>query len=537
MYASFYQLKDEPFRLSPDPYYCYRHRSYAKAEGYLRYGVERAEGIILVTGVPGTGKSTLISDLLKDFTPSRVLIGTIVVTRLDTDDLFRAVAYALNLSVEGMDRASVLRTLELFLTEQAEKGKRALLIVDEAQNLTLEGLEDLRLLTNLQMGNRPLLQIFLLGQENLREKVQDPKLKQLLQRVIAACHLESLEADETRDYVEQRLIQAGWQGNPEITDEAFGLIHQFSGGIPRRVNQLCTRLFLYGAVDEKHVLDASDVHAVLDDFRKEALVPADEQPNLEEIARAQAHGAYKPRIVTASGRPASAPQAPRQRAAKPWESPPDVTGGRKSQRIEPTIDGRAEESRKPAGRTTPEPGKEDAKPRLQPVASRNSINEALKSLADDEPVPPAARPSGARPAPHRAPSEAGPVADRERPAGPQPSLYADARAERRTRSPAPVRNAYYSNNDERYAHRGHGRSWLALLMAVALLLTSVYLANPFLRDQFGIDIVAAVQEQIRDWTGTNAPNAGPPAQAAPEGSAAAGQNAPTGDVEEPEAPQ
>lgn len=128
MYESFYNLRDEPFRLSPDPDYCFKHRSYAKAENYLRYGIERTEGIVMVTGAPGTGKSTLISDLLSGFSPSKLLAGTLVVTRLETDDLFRAIAYAFNLTVEGMDRASVLRCLELFLTEQAQKGKRALLI-------------------------------------------------------------------------------------------------------------------------------------------------------------------------------------------------------------------------------------------------------------------------------------------------------------------------------------------------------------------------------------------------------------------------
>lgn len=520
MYASFYNLKDDPFRLSPDPYYCYKHRSYVQAEGYLRYGVERAEGIVMITGVPGTGKTTLISDLLKDFTPSRVLIGTLVVTRLDTDNLFRAVAYALDLSVEGMDRASVLRTLELFLTERAEKGKRALLVVDEAQNLTLDGLEDLRLLTNLQMGNRPLLQIFLLGQVSLRQKVQDSALAQLQQRIIAACHLEPLEADETRAYIEQRLDLAGWNGDPGIMDEAFEMLHSFSGGIPRRINQLCSRLFLYGSVDRKHVLDVEDVQTVYDDFRDELLLPAAEWPDSEVATaayqRAGSSVSYKPRIVTPSGRPVSARvDGPTRNPVRTPDNAPKRAGD-KPQRVDPRLELPPDTRGAPASPEAPEPNAETSRPRLQPVVSKVSINEALKSLADDEePTLPAARPRAERAAPRVAPKSKA-TEPEARPAENRPSLYADARGQPRPRGPSPLREHYGSGNDERYS-RGHGRSWLTLLLAVALLLTSVYLANPLIRDRYGIDVVAVVQEKLNALTGgASAPAAQAPAQASDE---------------------
>jgi type II secretory pathway predicted ATPase ExeA len=508
MYESFYKLRDEPFRLSPDPYYCFKHRSYVKAEGYLRYGVQRAEGIIIVTGMPGTGKSTLVSELLKDFTPSKVLIGTLCVTRLDTDNLFRAVAYAMNLTVEGMDRASVLRTLELYLSEQAQRGKRALLVVDEAQNLTHDGLEDLRLLTNLQMGNRPLLQIFLLGQDSLRDKVQDAALKQLLQRVIAACHLESLEVDETRDYVEQRLTLAGWQGDPELTDDAFILIHKYSCGIPRRINQLCSRLFLYGSVDQKHVLGGGDVQAVLEDFRQELLVPADEQSNLEEITRAYARGAYQPRVVTASSRPAGVPPEDRPRRTT---TPPDRPSG--SARVETRDFDTHPQERHEVPATDRADRPYDTGPRRLHTVSKGTatVNETLKALADDDDLPSIVSrfPRGAI-APQRKAADSTETAVSG--AQEQPSLYADG-SERRGRGLAVERKERFTQ--ERY-HSGPGRSWLTLLLAVALLLTSIYAANPLIRNQFGIDVVAMAQDKLSALIGITSPSRLTPATPTPK---------------------
>jgi type II secretory pathway predicted ATPase ExeA len=500
MYESFYNLRDEPFRLSPDPDYCFKHRSYAKAENYLRYGIERTEGIVMVTGAPGTGKSTLISDLLSGFSPSKLLAGTLVVTRLETDDLFRAIAYAFNLTVEGMDRASVLRCLELFLTEQAQKGKRALLIVDEAQNLPNDQLEDLRLLTNLQMGNRPLLQVFLLGQEGLRRKVREPTLKQLLQRIIAACHLEPLKADETRGYIEQRLEQAHWQGDPRITDEAFFLIHKYSGGIPRRINQLCSRLFLYGAVDEKLVLNGADVYAVLEDFRKELLMPADEQQSLEEMARAYTRqgGTYQPRVVTTSDRHSDRPIEGGKRDAAGLSRAPADRSGRPSG---------AQERSARSGQAPPERA-EPTGPRLHAV-TKGSVNEALMSLEDDGSPPLTATRHGWEKVASKPALRPGPTQNQEPDAARaqnQPSLYADARDDLRIGG-HPMRARYEEDPDERHDRYdgGHGRSWLTLLLALALLLTSIYAASPLIRDQFGIDIAAMVDDRVGALTGALLP--------------------------------
>ncbi len=500
MYESFYNLNDDPFRLSPDPHYCLKHRSYEKAEGYLRYGVQRAEGIVMITGAPGTGKSTLISDLMAGFPPSKAVIGTLVVTRLETDDLFRAVAYAFNLAVEGMDRASVLRCLELFLAEQAQRGKRALLVVDEAQNLANDQLEDLRLLTNLQVGKRPLLQVFLLGQEELREKVQDSSLKQLHQRIIAACHLQPLESDETRAYIEYRLGQAGWKGNPGIMDEAFLLLHEYSGGIPRCINQLCSRLLLYGSVDRKHVLDVQDVQTVFDDFLDESLFPAREWPGSEAVKDAYAHArsraAYRPRVVTTSDRPARTPAAEKddtRSLALRANMEDSARGGDASPRV-----GQGKRSHESStGRS------EAAKPRLKSI-SVGSVNEALKALADDDDVPSvtATRPQQDEDVPRSAsrsePTEAADPAAGRTPKG--PSLYADPWGERRGPGPSSMRARTYEDDDNWHDHgddrSGKGRLWLTALAVIALLLTSAYVASPLIEDQLGVDIAAIVDEQV-----------------------------------------
>src|SRR5680860_1137605 len=523
MYESYYKLRDEPFRLSPDSYYSFKHRSYVQAEGYLRYGVQRAEGIVMVTGVPGTGKSTLVSDLLGDFPPSKLLTGTLVITRLETDDLFRAVAFAFNLSVEGMDRASVLRTLELFLTENAQAGKRALLIVDEAQNISIDGLEDLRLLTNLQKGNRPLLQIFLLGQESLRDKVQDPKLKQLLQRIIAASHLDSLEPDEARDYIEQRLQRAGWQGDPEITDDAFILIHKYSSGIPRRINQLCSRLFLYGSVDEKHVLEAADVQAVLEDFRKELLLPVDEQHEIDEISRAYTRaaksgaksGSYQPRVVPASVRPVEHGKS-------------DATRPPSAERFNRTgkSGASARDNRVVPERASPERSG-GSPPHLQSVNQKSSVKEALKSLEDERTPPPSARPRSVPPQVVKQRETAGAA----RPEADRPSLFADPRDERRAPGPTVMRQLPpYDDSSSRYERTGSGRSWLTLLLALALLATSIYAASPLIRDQFGIDIAAMVHETLGGLTGA------PPTEATEQSAAGDAAQETGGDTENPDPP-
>lgn len=279
MYESLYHFALDPFRLSPDQRFCFQHRSYTRARAYLQYALNRAEGFVMITGRPGSGKTTLLDDLLANMNSEGTVIARLVTTQLGASDLLRMVAYAFQLNVEGLEKSSVIRHLEDFLMRQHRAHHRALLIIDEAQDLEHGALEEMRLLTNLQMNNLPLLQVFLVGQENLQSMIQNPAMEQLHQRLIASSRLEPLSAQETAGYVLHRLNIAGWQQDPQLSMGALRRIHLFSGGIPRRINQLCSRLLLYGAMEEKHIITSKDVQEVIGELRQEQLAPAtDEDP-------------------------------------------------------------------------------------------------------------------------------------------------------------------------------------------------------------------------------------------------------------------
>lgn len=280
MYEAFYQLTEDPFRLSPDHAFCYRHPSFAKGRAYMQYALNSAEGFVVVTGSPGMGKTTLINDLLSDYGPSQYLVATLVNTLLGAADILRSTAYEFGLEAAGLDKATILERLKQLFIASRRNGTPPLLIVDEAQNLSLEAMEELRLLTNLQAEGKPLLQIFLVGQDQLREKLQDPRLEQLLQRVTAATHLRPLTAEQTASYIVHRLKVAGWDRNPRIANATIPIIHSTSQGVPRRINQFCSRLLLFGAVEEKNVLDEADARTVYTELSEEHLSAV--TPQMEE---------------------------------------------------------------------------------------------------------------------------------------------------------------------------------------------------------------------------------------------------------------
>lgn len=271
MYDTYFGFSEEPFRLSPDHHFAYQHRGYKKARAYMAYAFMRAEGFVMVTGRPGTGKTTLVGTLIEDLARERVHTANLVCSQLEADDLLSMVAYEFGADLELRDKGQLLQFLSRQLQKWHREGRRALLIVDEAQDLSVSAMEELRLLTNIQVGGRPLLQIFLLGQPELRELILSPKLEQVHQRIVAASHLQPLEVDETETYVKHRLLKAGWRNDPEISKSVYPLIHKFSEGVPRRINLICSRLMLHGSVEQKHRIGVEDMRAVVEELQGESL--------------------------------------------------------------------------------------------------------------------------------------------------------------------------------------------------------------------------------------------------------------------------
>ena len=273
MYEAFYGLTSKPFQLNPDPSFFFGSKQHRRAKAYLEYGVSRNEGFIAITGEIGAGKTTVLRALIDGLHGSNVIAGHLVTTQLGAEDTLRMVGAAFGFRVKDVPKSELLITLEAFLISQTSKGKRCLLIVDEAQNLSPRAVEELRMLSNFQFGNQALLQSFLIGQPEFREILARPEMEQFRQRVAATCHIGPLDAEETRAYIEHRLKCAGATDKPSFEEGAFEGIYKASGGIPRRVNSFCDRLLLLGFLSERTHLTSEDVAEVAKEFAQELQVP------------------------------------------------------------------------------------------------------------------------------------------------------------------------------------------------------------------------------------------------------------------------
>ena len=267
MFDDFYGLTARPFQLTPDPAFYFESLTHRKALSYLGYGLAQGEGFVVITGEVGAGKSTLVAHLMATIDPARLTAAQIVTSRLGGEELVHVVAQAFGLMIEGHDKASALGAIEAFLHEEARAGRRCLLIVDESQNLSIEALEELRMLSNFQLGSHPLVQTLLLGQPEFRETLlEHPELEQLRQRVIAIHHLDAMDANEVQPYIEHRMKCVGWAGNPQFDQRVFAEIYKATGGVPRRINQIVNRLLLLGAVDQRTRIDGVMLQQVLSEF-------------------------------------------------------------------------------------------------------------------------------------------------------------------------------------------------------------------------------------------------------------------------------
>ena len=274
MYESFYGLSSKPFQLNPDPKFYFSSKPHRRARSYLVYGVMRGEGFIVITGEVGAGKTTIVRDLLDSLENGSVIAAHLVSTQLDAENALKLVCAAFGVPLRGAGKADMLMALEAFFITQLTQGKRCLLIVDEAQNLQHQAVEELRMLSNFQFGEQALLQTFLIGQPEFREILQGPGMLQLRQRVTARCHLGPLDEEDTKGYIEHRLKCAGATDKPVFGPGVFRAIHQHAGGIPRRINSLCDRLLLQGYLAEEVEIGLQAVEDVLAEMREENAAPA-----------------------------------------------------------------------------------------------------------------------------------------------------------------------------------------------------------------------------------------------------------------------
>jgi putative secretion ATPase (PEP-CTERM system associated) len=276
MYTEHYGLTERPFQLTPDARFYFESRTHKKAMAYLGYGLAQGEGFIVITGDVGAGKSTLVAHLMATIDRARLNAVNLVSTQVEGTDMLRLVAQGFGLETRNVEKAQLLESVEQHLEDQARKGKRTLVVVDEAQNLPVSALEELRMLSNYQVGGKALLQIFLLGQPEFRDQLAHSEgLEQLRQRVIAIHHLEPMGANEVEPYIVHRLNLAGWNGRPKIEAAAFAEIYRETDGVPRRVNQLAQRLLLFGAVEQLDTIGADVVAEVVRDMNSDA--PAQKQ--------------------------------------------------------------------------------------------------------------------------------------------------------------------------------------------------------------------------------------------------------------------
>ena len=285
MYVEYYGLKDEPFLLTPDPRFYFDSSGHAQALAHLRYGIKRGEGFIVITGEVGAGKTTIVQHLCNTVDTTRVMPAHVVTTLLNGAELIRmfCAEFGIENSTETKD-AALLR-LRKHLERLHRERRKPVLIVDEAQNLTAGALEELRMISNFNVGRTSSCQIFLIGQPEFRKTLARPDLEQLRQRVTAVYHLGPMNDEECARYVMHRLKQAGWKDDPKFPDAAVLAIYAHTGGIPRRINTLCSRLLLLGYLEDLHAFTAADVLRVATDLAEEYsdISPIDTGQNLGQF--------------------------------------------------------------------------------------------------------------------------------------------------------------------------------------------------------------------------------------------------------------
>lgn len=273
MYKSFFGLRENPFNANPDPRYLYLTPEIQEALAGLAYGIRNRKGFLLLTGEVGTGKTTLLNRLLDWLAQEDVATAYIFNSQLDTNQLFHFIMSDFGIPCDSRDKGQTLVRLNQWLLERYRNRKTTVLIIDEAQNLTPPVLEEVRLLTNFETSSEKLLQIILCGQPELDDKLRDPNLRQLRQRITIRCKTHPLDREETRGYITERLRVGGANGIPVFSDDAMDLIHRYAKGIPRVANLLCEHSLINSYVEQVRPVPAGIVDQVAREFELDKLDP------------------------------------------------------------------------------------------------------------------------------------------------------------------------------------------------------------------------------------------------------------------------
>jgi general secretion pathway protein A len=258
VYLEYYSLTEAPFDITPNPRFLFYSPKHREAYNHLLYGIRERKGFVQLTGEVGAGKTTLCRAMLEQL-DGQFATALILNPVMSPDELMKAIAIEFGLDVRDLDRLETIEEINKFLLWQVEMGKDSVLIIDEAQDLTDELLEQVRLLSNLELDNRKLLQIVLMGQPELRDRLNNPRLKQLRQRITVRYHLMPLNRCEVNQYIQHRLEVSGAKGAPYFTQPALWRVHRYSGGIPRLVNAVCDKALLAGYVQQTDKIDYGTV--------------------------------------------------------------------------------------------------------------------------------------------------------------------------------------------------------------------------------------------------------------------------------------
>lgn len=276
MYKSFFGLKSKPFRLNPHLRFLFNSEAIQRAVNTLKYGLYQREGLVLLTGAPGCGKTMLIQNVSRRLPDAGIQVYTLATPKADGHALLQQIFLALGLELPvATDTAQLLHTLQKYLLGEVQANRRLLLVIDEAHNLDDDALEVVRLLSDMQLNGNLLLQIFLVAQPALRARLAEPRLDALRQRFLVTDHIDGLTQEEVPQYIQKRMEQAGWQGESPFDAEAIQHIQQATGGNPRQVNILCERLLTQAYVEEKTRVNVQDVDNTLQDMEDEWRTTAD----------------------------------------------------------------------------------------------------------------------------------------------------------------------------------------------------------------------------------------------------------------------